>query len=479
MKPRLLFHALRTARPRQLRGRALRPLARRRFPSGAPPPFAPPSGPVELWRSPAFEPTHLAGTGAERLRAFHAQYGEEVLGLAREGDAEGARAAMLAWIESNPPRPGDAWHPYPLSTRVGNWLAALALEPEAATSAVVESLWRQLLHLDRNVEHDVLGNHVIRNTRALVLGGVAFASSRLIDHGLSLLARELPEQVLSDGGHYERSPVYHLIVLRDLLEVDAVLPGSVPGEVLARMRSFAAALARPDGAPALFNDGALDLVPALDLPPARDGLSLFPETGYAVLRRDGVWLAFDCGASAPSFLPAHAHADALSFQLWIDGRPVVIDPGMPTYEPGAERDWFRGTRAHSTVSVDGRDQFELWGAFRSGPLPRVELLEAGEGGFSAAVDWKGARHRRRIALDGRTVVVEDVVEGRAVETTISSLPLAPETQAGVTATAGTAERESRPLSERLYERRDGPALVVSLRGRLPLASGWRIEPAER
>ena len=67
--------------------------------------------------------------------------------------------------------------------------------------------------------------------------------------------------------------------------------------------------------------------------------------------------------------PAHAHADALSFQLWADGRPVVVDPGMPTYDAGAERDWFRGTRAHSTVAIDG-DQFEPWGAFRSGPLPR-------------------------------------------------------------------------------------------------------------
>ena len=373
MRPSLYLHALRTARPRQLRARALRPLARRRFPTGAPPPFEPPTGPIELWRSPAFENSPLAGTGAERLRGFHAQYGEDVLALARQGDVAGVRAGMLAWIAGNPPRPGDAWHPYPLSTRAGNWLAALALQPEAATSAVVESLWSQLLHLERNVEDDILGNHLIRNARALLLGAAAFGSARLLDAGGALLERELPEQVLSDGGHYERSPVYHLIVLRDLLEVEAAVPGSVPADVLERMRGFAAALARPDGQPALFNDGTLDLAPRLDLPPPPDGLSLFPETGYAVFRRNGVWLAFDCGPPAPPYLPAHAHADALSFQLWLDGEPVVVDPGMPTYEPGAERDWFRGTRAHSTVSIDGRDQFELWGAFRSGPLPRVEL----------------------------------------------------------------------------------------------------------
>ena len=185
--------------------------------------------------------------------------------------------------------------------------------------------------------------------------------------------------MLPDGGHYERSPVYHRVVLRDLLEVAAAadVPG-LPGAI-ERMRGFAAGLDRPDGAPALFNDGGLDLAPALDLPAAGDGLAVFADTGYAVLRTPRLWLAFDCGQPSPPYLPAHAHADALSFQLWVDGSPVVVDPGTFTYEPGAQRDWFRGTRAHSTVAVDG-DQFELWGAFRSGPLPRVELLEASEGG---------------------------------------------------------------------------------------------------
>ncbi len=64
---------------------------------------------------------------------------------------------------------------------------------------------------------------MIRNARALLLGAAAFGSAGLLDAGSALLERELPEQVLSDGGHYERSPVYHLIVLRDLLEVEAAV----------------------------------------------------------------------------------------------------------------------------------------------------------------------------------------------------------------------------------------------------------------
>jgi uncharacterized heparinase superfamily protein len=382
---------------------------------------------------------------------------------------------MESWIDQYPERPGDAWHPYTLSTRTGNWLAAIALSPDALSKVIEESLWRQLLHLELNVEDDILGNHVVRNARALVLGGVAFNATRLLDRGLSLLERELPEQVLSDGGHYERSPVYHLVVLRDLLEVEATVAGSVPTDVLDRMRRFAAALLRPDGEPALFNDGSLDIAPRLQLPSPPDGLAVFPETGYAVLRRDGLWLAFDCGAPAPGYLPAHAHADALSFQLWVDGVPVVIDPGMPTYEAGAERDWFRGTRAHATVAIDDRDQFELWGAFRSGPLPRVELLEATEDRLEAAVVWRGGlRHVRRITIGEDEVTVADRIDGSGEHAIESSLPLGPGYSGAVAAGSMGVTRAVRPRAERLYERVDGEALIARGQLQLPAEFGWDL-----
>ena len=104
-------------------------------------------------------------------------------------------------------------------------VAALTLLPELRSPEFDESLWRGLRHLQANIEDDVLGNHVIRNARGLVAGGAAFGEQRFVDRGLALLKRELRQQVLPDGGHYERSPVYHLLVLRDLLEVE-VLTGA-------------------------------------------------------------------------------------------------------------------------------------------------------------------------------------------------------------------------------------------------------------
>ncbi|MEP6811947.1 MAG: alginate lyase family protein [Actinomycetota bacterium] len=472
----LYLHALRVVRARQVRGRLRRPIARRRFPGGEPPREAAPiPGAVELWRSQAFEaPTPPAAP--TRLGRFHRQYGEDVLAAARSGDLEETRRLVATWIEAHSPHVGDAWHPYPLSTRVGNWVAALSLLPELASPELSRSLWRQLRRLELNVEDDVLGNHVIRNARALVLGGVSFGAPELTRRGIDLLRRELPEQVLPDGGHYERSPAYHLVVLRDLLEVQAASPHSWLGDAIESMRRFAAALARPDGAPALFNDGTVD-APRLDLPRPPEGLAVFPDSGFVVVREGELWLAFRCGAPAPAFLPAHAHADALSFQLWWRGRPVVVDPGTYTYEPGPDRDWFRSTRAHSTVTVDGRDQFRLWGAFRSGPLPKVSLRYARDGAVEASVVLpRRVRHVRRIEWNDGEISVLDGLEGRGrhrAESTVLWAPDAAEVDFEVLGGGGVASKQA-SLSERFSERAPTSASVVSVEGQLPLELGLRI-----
>jgi len=386
------------------------------------------------------------------------------------------RRLVATWIEAHPPRNGDAWHPYPLSTRVGNWIAALTLVPELASPELSDSLWRQLLHLERNLEEDVLGNHLIRNVRALVLGGASFGAAELTRRGIEVLRRELAEQVLPDGGHYERSPAYHLVVLRDLLEINAASPHSWLGEAIARMRVFASALRRPDGAPALFNDGTVD-APELELPETSETLSVFPDAGFVVARDGPLWLAFRCGPPSPEYLPAHAHADALSFQLWWEGRQVVADPGAFTYEPGADRDWFRSTRSHSTILVDGRDQFRLWGAFRSGPLPAVHLRYAREQAVEASVVLpRRVRHVRRIEWSEDEVLVVDQLEGKGghrVESRVVWAPGEPPAELELLG-AGEASTEDAWISERFGERVPSSAAVIRARIKLPASLGFRV-----
>ncbi|MFN2470693.1 MAG: heparinase II/III family protein [Gaiellaceae bacterium] len=448
-----------------------------------------------MGRELTYPPADWEASDLERVRRFHLHYGEEILGCARSSEPallDVARRALASWIERNPPARGDAWHPYTVSTRVGNWIAALALEPALGGSEVNESLWRQLAYLERNVEHDILGNHLIRNARALILGGLAFDQQRLVRRGIALLEGELPEQILADGGHYERSPVYHAIVLRDLLEVRAAAGLDTLDATIDRMLQFAAATTRPDGVPALFNDGTRELAPDLRMlhPPQNDGLAIFAETGYAVLRTGSVWLALDCGPPAPHFLPPHAHADALSFQLWVDGRPVVVDPGTPTYEPGPLRNRCRSTSSHATVTVDARDQFLLWGAFRAGRLPRVKLMDVSgtaSSGTVVAAAWKfeplpGLRHERRISWNADCIDVDDQLTGRERRLLESRLPLPPGTSPDsvpVEPRDGDHHVESGEVAEELFAPQPAPVLVARRRSSLPASLGWRIRLAAK
>jgi len=241
------------------------------------------------------------------------------------------------------------------------------------------------------------------------------------------------------------------------------------------MRAFAAALARPDGAPALFNDGTVD-APRLELPAPPQGLAVLHDSGFAVAREGPLWLAFRFGRPAPDFLPPHAHADGLSIQLWWDGSPVLVDPGSYTYEPGPDRNWFRGTRAHSTLAVDGRDQFELWGAFRSGPFPEVRLRYARDGVLEASLRRGRIRHVRRVEWDGAAVVVRDRVEGKGRHRLESRLVWAPGSTPPAVEVFGAEALVSEPgwVSPRFGERTGTTTGVLRVTAELPAELGFRI-----
>ena len=112
---------------------------------------------------------------------------------------------------------------------------------------------------------------------------------------------------------------------------------------------------------------------------------------------------------ATQSIAAHGHADALAFTLSVGGREFLVDPGTYAYHTqGAWRSYFRGTAAHNTVRVDGRDQSQPGGNFmwlRKAPagcnLWRTsverDVFEGWHGGYAGLAD--PVMHRRRIALE--------------------------------------------------------------------------------
>lgn len=297
------------------------------------------------------------------------------------------RDVVVDWMDACPPTTPIAWDPYPISLRVSNWIKAYAAfapdlaGDEAFAVRLRNSIYNQVAFLEHNLEYHLLGNHLIENGRALFLAGLFFqgkTANRWYEKGQQILWRELGEQFLKDGAHYERSPMYHQIMLALYAEVVAMLqtqeqaaPEGLHDRVRA-MRNWLAAMLHPDGEIALFNDAAFHIAG----PPAAvltgdehvdSGFQIFADSGYYSFRdtEQGHLLLMDCGPLGPDYQPGHGHCDALSYELSVAGRRFVVDSGVESYY--GDLDWrlyYRSTRAHNTVVVDGAEQSEIWSRFR-------------------------------------------------------------------------------------------------------------------
>ena len=297
------------------------------------------------------------------------------------------RRLVSEWIDSCPIAAPLAWDPYPISLRLRNWIAAYTLftpaleqDPKFALK-LCHSLYSQALFLEDNLEYHLLHNHLLENGRALLLAGLFFSdvqAKRWRRKGQDILWHGLEDQVLDDGGHYERSPMYHQMMLDLYQETVAIL--TVEGEIippgvtrkLQSMQEWLRAVLHPDGQLPLLNDAAFGIAndPAhsvQDTAAACDGLTVLPESGYAIWRNRGQqdFLVFDCGPLGPDHQPAHGHCDTLSYELSLGGERIITDSGVSTYYGDLDwRTFYRSTRAHNTVVVDGAEQSEIWHRFR-------------------------------------------------------------------------------------------------------------------
>jgi uncharacterized heparinase superfamily protein len=384
-----------------------------------------------------------------KLWLYNAHYFDDLVATGFRQRSEWHDALLARWVVENPPGCGNGWEPYPASLRIVNWVK-WALSANTLDDAVWHSLAVQARWLRKRLEIHLLGNHLWANAKALVFAGAFFEGEEAAAwraKGLAILQRELGEQILPDGGHFERSPMYHAIVLEgvlDLVQLAAAYPGLFAGDDLARWRDTATRMLRwlrvmshPDGGIALFNDAALGVAPdvaaladyavALGLPVDEAPLSdieALPESGYVRLQAGPAVLIADVAPIGPDYLPGHAHADTLSFELSLQGRRVLVNGGTSTYEASSERLCQRGTAMHNTVQVDGADSSEVWSSFRVARRARPLEVRWGRDGETLWIEagHDGYRrlpgkviHRRRWWLESGGLRVVDALTGRFAE----------------------------------------------------------------
>jgi uncharacterized heparinase superfamily protein len=97
--------------------------------------------------------------------------------------------------------------------------------------------------------------------------------------------------------------------------------------------------------------------------PAAHSSQAFAESGFYFFSSPRVRGSIRCGPLGVRGWSNHAHNDQLSFEFVVDGRAVLVDPGLPCYSGDREaRNLFRSTRSHNTCEVAEAEQNRFWHA---------------------------------------------------------------------------------------------------------------------
>jgi hypothetical protein len=346
------------------------------------------------------------------------------------------------WVDENPPFIGNGWEPYTISRRTVNWIK-WALTYNKLSQILQHSLQVQVRFLRKRLEWHILGNHILANAKALIFAGLFFKGSEAkewYDKGVRILEDQLSEQVLNDGGHFELSPMYQLIVLEDLIDIIQIhkcfslKPPDLILLKIKKMFNWANIMKHPDGNIPFFNDASFGVAPTikdlntyltkldllLDEFKCENDLCHLKSSGYIRLTKNRMCAFLDVASVGPKYQPGHAHADTLSFELSIDKNRVLVNKGTSVYGNGIDRHLERKTISHNTVVIDNTDSTEVWSGFRVGKRANSKILKTNVGNDEILVEAQHDGyisrngkpiHRRSWLMSNQKLVINDYIDG--------------------------------------------------------------------
>jgi uncharacterized heparinase superfamily protein len=323
--------------------------------------------------------------------------------------------------------------PYPVSLRIINWLLFFSMTGYQSHSFKA-ALMTQIAFLEQNQEYHLMANHLLENKIALSIAALYLNDDHLLSSVLPALKDELDEQILSDGAHFEASPMYHSIILSRLLilyELIRLNKASLwikdhLSNVISRMTGWITKFSFSNGLYAHFNDstpGVTISLAVLSEVVKANGItyttSALRDSGYRKLENDVFEAVVKVGNMLPSYQPGHVHSDMLSFCMNVDNRPLFIDPGISTYAANTQRLKERSTSFHNTVALNGENQSEIWSSFRVARRATTTIsrdypnnLVASHNGYFRRL---GSIHEREFTLAKVSFSITDRIQGRGRE----------------------------------------------------------------
>ena len=366
------------------------------------------------------------------------------------------------------------------------WLWALLDPGDPARAELEDACGHSALYLERYLSHYFSPNtHLLGEAVALYALGQVFRqfapAPRWRDTGRRIVLEQAEKQVRPDGLYFEQSIYYHVYAIDFLIFFRLIGRQNQDPEsaqvdpVIERMAEMLMRLSQ-GGAPPRFGDDdggrlfdqarnrtehlldplstAALLLARADFEAAAGGLReetlwmlgadaakrwntlvASPAKPAASRHDDGGWHVLVSAEQPPRTLildagplgalsGGHGHADALSVQSIRNGRSILTDPGTGRYPRDTpDRDAFRSTAAHSTLTIDGRSQAQPKNAFAWEAMPAsvteefldahlLDFVVARHHGYESLPD--PVIHRRwALLLDGGLIFIRDIARGKA------------------------------------------------------------------
>jgi hypothetical protein len=222
--------------------------------------------------------------------------------------------------------------PYPVSIRIKNIILFDSIY-DINDNVVIAALKRQIKYLSNNLEYHLLANHLLENYFTLFISSYSFSNYKLNSRISELLVYELDEQILEDGAHYERSPMYHSYILQRLnLCIDVIdNNGTIFDNI--ELRIFLANKARimlgwldlisfTNGKWPLINDSTENTsLSKTELESNFSKVNIYKQSinlkssGFRKFQSGLGQIIMNIGAISPKYQPGHSHSDILSFYL--------------------------------------------------------------------------------------------------------------------------------------------------------------------
>lgn len=341
----------------------------------------------------------------------------------------------------------SALEPYPIALRGINWIKFIS-HCSFSNSQILKfssSLYAHYQILLNNIEYHLLGNHLLEDGFSLLFGAFYFRDQRLYSKARQIIEAELKEQILTDGAHFELSPMYHQILIDRLLDCINLLQNNdrfsdqkelleLMNQKAVKMLQWLNAITFSNGDIPHLNDSAPDIAASTDeLNQYATRLGIIDESvvreirvnpcnlsqsGYRSFRNNKYECIVDIGQIGPSYQPGHAHADTFNFVLNVNDLPFIVDTGISTYEANESRLKERSTSAHNTVTVQDKNSSEVWSSFRVGKRALVEIIKEDDTSVCARHDgYRDLKtmHRREWKFSDNGIEIEDVLEGQLTE----------------------------------------------------------------